>query len=300
MAEMVSGMEILTDSSLLQKYNVDDLPVYLNKESLFDYPEKRVTSHWNDGLEIVNVLDGCMNITVNGVEYEARQSDVIVIFPGYVHYFENIEGNNCSYYCGVFHEALLSSVDPIVKRYINPMFHSFHPGVIVFHKESEYYKPIKEVFSRIGVLLNEKKFAYELRLSACLHEFLALLCDSVEQSFFLYTAADKTSYDAIRNMITYVQENYGRVVSVEELCEAGHVSRNQCFNVFQKYTGCTPSNYVMKFRLHIAKGMLATTDMSIVDIADVCGFAHQSHFTNRFSSNYGITPLQYLKKLLKK
>jgi AraC-like DNA-binding protein len=57
-----------------------------------------------------------------------------------------------------------------------------------------------------------------------------------------------------------------------------HLSRS-----FKKSTGLTLSRWRMEQRVQAAQKMLEESDVSLADIADRCGFADQSHFTNVFS-----------------
>lgn len=39
--------------------------------------------------------------------------------------------------------------------------------------------------------------------------------------------------------------------------------------------------------------MLSTTDKSIGEISDLCGFEYQSYFTKIFKNQTGLTPVEY-------
>jgi AraC-like DNA-binding protein len=53
--------------------------------------------------------------------------------------------------------------------------------------------------------------------------------------------------------------------------------------------------YVSKCRVHQARILLISTDMSVLDIALECGFSDSRRFIMSFKKEYGITPLQYRK-----
>ncbi|MCH7628148.1 MAG: helix-turn-helix transcriptional regulator [Proteobacteria bacterium] len=60
--------------------------------------------------------------------------------------------------------------------------------------------------------------------------------------------------------------------------------------VFKRATNLTPHQFVMKARLERAQDLLATTDLSVAQIADQLGFASQSHLTRAFRGFTGATP----------
>ncbi|HET6312368.1 MAG TPA: helix-turn-helix transcriptional regulator, partial [Chloroflexia bacterium] len=62
---------------------------------------------------------------------------------------------------------------------------------------------------------------------------------------------------------------------------------------FRLHFGETPGQYVRRLRLDWSATQLATTDLSITELASMAGFADQSHFTRVFKSHTGFTPAQY-------
>ena len=59
---------------------------------------------------------------------------------------------------------------------------------------------------------------------------------------------------------------------------------------FRRSTGVPPHRWLLKYRVDRAKELLRTRSMSLADIAAVCGFADQSHFTRVFAAVSGVTP----------
>lgn len=290
-----SEMLILADNSINRKYNIADLPIYISKEEMNNYARHRTSPYWNDGLETVYVLNGSMNIIVNGVSTTLNKSDICIINSGCVHYFESNDENNCVYYCGVVDEKIFSTADGIIEKYINPVFHSFHPNIDIIASDSPYNERLCEIFRKIYAQTQNPTIAYDLYIVALFHGYLAILCEALKDSFFLDSEITQKSDSCMRNMLSYIQKNYSKKITIEDLCKSSIVSRNQCFNLFNKYTGDTPANYLLRYRLTVARNLLKTSSMPISQISITCGFTHQSHFTNHFSKYFGITPLQFRK-----
>ena len=60
-----------------------------------------------------------------------------------------------------------------------------------------------------------------------------------------------------------------------------------------KYTGLTPSEVINRFRTDYAAARLCTTDKTITEIADECGFGSLSYFFQRFRERFGVSPRCY-------
>ncbi|MFH9353422.1 helix-turn-helix domain-containing protein [Kitasatospora sp. NPDC017646] len=60
--------------------------------------------------------------------------------------------------------------------------------------------------------------------------------------------------------------------------------------VFRASTGQSPHQYLVRLRLERARRALLTTDTPIAAIAQLCGFADQSHLTRTMRLHSGLTP----------
>lgn len=60
--------------------------------------------------------------------------------------------------------------------------------------------------------------------------------------------------------------------------------------VFKKSEGDTLHRFLIRQRLIRAKELIGTTQLPLEEIANMCGFASQSHFTSAFKAAYGVTP----------
>src|SRR5262249_31043302 len=64
---------------------------------------------------------------------------------------------------------------------------------------------------------------------------------------------------------------------------------------FRRHYGCTIGDYLPKLRGAFASRTLATSDLSLLQIAQDSGFADQSHFSRTFKILTGMTPSTYRK-----
>ena len=55
-------------------------------------------------------------------------------------------------------------------------------------------------------------------------------------------------------------------------------------------------NYILKTRIISAKNLMETTNLTIGQISQRCGFSSQSYFCRVFKEECGMTPLQFRDK----
>jgi AraC family transcriptional regulator len=74
--------------------------------------------------------------------------------------------------------------------------------------------------------------------------------------------------------------------------EAG-LSRYHFLRTFQRLTGLTPHQYLLRGRLREAATRLATEPAKIIEIALDCGFGDVSNFNRAFHAEFGVSPRAY-------
>lgn len=90
----------------------------------------------------------------------------------------------------------------------------------------------------------------------------------------------------------YIRERLATTVRLDDLAAAVGLSKFHLLRTFKAFTGLTPWRYQVQLRLASARDLLrAGTPAS--QVALLCGFFDQSHFTRLFRASYGITPAAY-------
>lgn len=123
------------------------------------------------------------------------------------------------------------------------------------------------------------------------------LCQSLIESFVTRRAPgiklDKLSDHRIRRAVALMNETFEEPLSASELASRVGLSRSRYFDLFRACTGLSPVHYYKMLRLEHARRRLSTGRESIADISRQCGFGAQSHFSNFFAEQLGITPSEF-------
>jgi AraC-like DNA-binding protein len=94
-------------------------------------------------------------------------------------------------------------------------------------------------------------------------------------------------------VLHYIEEHLDGQLSNAQLAEIARSSESRFIRRFREVTGRTPGRYVQDRRLRRAADALISTDRSIEEIAQRCGFANRYHFTRAFSQRMGCPPARY-------
>ncbi|MGI6577010.1 MAG: helix-turn-helix transcriptional regulator [Eubacteriales bacterium] len=97
--------------------------------------------------------------------------------------------------------------------------------------------------------------------------------------------------------LMYIRSHITESVSISDL--ADHIGRSASYlnHLFKEEVGISVSKYIMRYKLDIAKELLANTDKTLADISFFLGFSSQSYFQNVFKREFGVTPLQFRKEV---
>jgi len=147
--------------------------------------------------------------------------------------------------------------------------------------------------------LNYSNFT-ELNKATDLDELLFKL-NEILTNFINKVSADKEKKKKvkIRKMTEYIDKNFTKKLSSEEIARAGGLSMSRCLHLFKEEIGMSLSEYIKKLRIDYGKYLLLNTDISLADCAIEIGFYDQSHFTKTFKQVEKITPSHFRRKYKK-
>ena len=109
--------------------------------------------------------------------------------------------------------------------------------------------------------------------------------------------SDKLSSKKLQQVISYLQINLEKSVSLSELAQVVELSTSRFARGFKQTTGISPHQYVLECKIEKAKELLKNPLLSIADISYTLSFSSQSHFTAVFRRFTGATPNNYRKNL---
>jgi AraC-like DNA-binding protein/FixJ family two-component response regulator len=97
----------------------------------------------------------------------------------------------------------------------------------------------------------------------------------------------------VKHAIAYLQQNYHRAISRQELAATVGVSKDYLSHIFQQELGLSPWEYLTRYRVQQAKTLLYRTHESVTAIAAQVGFDDLSYFNRVFRKHVGCSPTAY-------
>ena len=91
----------------------------------------------------------------------------------------------------------------------------------------------------------------------------------------------------------YIDQHFKESLTLDQLAEEAHMNKFHLSHAFKREYGISPINYMISRRLEESKYLLAETDLSMSQIAQLLGFSSLSYFSQVFHRTQEITPMEY-------
>lgn len=100
----------------------------------------------------------------------------------------------------------------------------------------------------------------------------------------------------IARAIEAMHREIARAWTVPQLASAAALSRSAFFDRFQRTVGLPPMEYLLGWRMAVAKNLLRTEDLGVAEVARRVGYGSTSTFSTAFSRHVGQSPSRYARR----
>lgn len=249
------------------------------------HPRYEMAYHWHVEYEIIRILTGTLHVTMDEKEFTATPGDIVFVNSGILH--SGIP-SDCVYQCIVFDMNAFLKNNPRCSTYIKQIIdHS----AFVYHHFTPKNQQIHQIVWDIFNAMESQKTGYELIVFGELYHFFGVVFS--EQLYFSDSPQDRRDYRKImqlKKVLDYMEANYSSPVTLEQLSASVNMSPKYFCRFFYQMTHRTPIDYLNYQRIEHASYQLATTDVSVTEVAYNCGFNDLSYFIKTYKKYKGITP----------
>lgn len=100
----------------------------------------------------------------------------------------------------------------------------------------------------------------------------------------------------MQNVFEYVMNNYQKNISLEEIASIANMTKNAFCRYFRVRTNKSFFQFLIEIRIeHAGKLLSKKNELSVLEIAELCGFNNISNFNRKFKEIKNSSPLQYRK-----
>ena len=110
---------------------------------------------------------------------------------------------------------------------------------------------------------------------------------------------NNTSNTVIDAALRYIEQNYMHNITLDSIANTLFVNKFYLCHTFKNITGMSVKQYLIEYRLSLAKKMLIDTNESVSYICTITGFNNTAYFSKTFRESENCSPTQY-RKLMRK
>lgn len=111
------------------------------------------------------------------------------------------------------------------------------------------------------------------------------------------TRREEQSESVISKAKTYIDQNYTKELSLDEVSRYVNISPYYFSKLFKEETGENFIEYLTKVRIRQAKQLLKNPALSIKEICAMCGYSDPNYFSRIFKKQEDVTPSEYRDRL---
>lgn len=94
----------------------------------------------------------------------------------------------------------------------------------------------------------------------------------------------------LEKSVEYIHHHYTEELRVTDLAELEHLCESRYRELFREAFGCPPTEYIIGLRTAHAEDLLTTTDLSVTEVAELCGYGDVLYFCRLFHRKIGMSP----------
>ena len=107
--------------------------------------------------------------------------------------------------------------------------------------------------------------------------------------------SDKSRISALEMLRTDIYSNAGSYSNIYQLAEKMNLSPSYLQAIYKRKFGISCYEDILSAKIKTGQYYLSTTDMTVKEISDLCGYGNEICFMKIFKKRTGITPSEYRK-----
>lgn len=250
-------------------------------------PEDNNCEHSHSFQELVIVDEGHGLHVINGKPIFIQQGDVFFICENDVHFYDEL--------------GTLKLINILINPQLEFVFLTGIEGLLTRmtgSRAANYGWLTPETKAQCKRLIGE---IFRKELSSSDNQALkeSLFFTLVTHITYAQSQAEysNTRYK-LHKLLSHLQENCFNEIDWQHLANQFHLTQRTTSRHIKEVTGLTPENYLKRLRLVSARVKLKETDMTITEVAFLCGFANSNHFTTSYKKVFGVTPSAERKRAM--
>ena len=279
----------------------------------------------NDRLRNIDIKDKCfllIILTAGKLEFKVENERLCAAAPAFICFDETtdpvlISKQKAQYTCIYFHPEFLNvnmSFEMLRKKEYGDIASTHDLFLLKPFTDKAYVVPIAEAqLEKITQaaefmqeeLRNQRDWywscrgrSYFMEIIIALERMYGLIGYGVTHQKSDNTPIVKNA--KLRDAVLYIESRFDESITLPDIAKAAGMNHTTLTVLMKEELGLTAIEYLMKYRITVAKKQLEFTSVPIKDIANMTGFKTVQHFSRVFKAQTGTTPAEFRKNAVQK
>lgn len=288
---------ILVDSARreLEKHGTETFPMTVNHDDLWSFEGKNVPIHWHNDLEINLIREGEAVFQVYQKSYRVRTGEGFLLNRNVPHSCSSPGNEHVRYSTILVRPDFLYGDfgSDVERKCFQPFLQNSAIPCIYLTGFDENGKEILQKLNQVEEAFDRKRFCYELKIKGLLCEAFAMILYGHRQELTKFVPANLQELERLEKMLNYLNMHFTEVISLQDLADQVHLSREVCCRLFKKMTGKTITGYLEEYRANKSFSLVQSGQYSMTQITEMVGFSNPSRFASAFRKRFGCNPGEY-------
>lgn len=306
----------------LSAHGTETFPVTVNHDDLWMFEGRNVPIHWHNEIEFCLPRKGTAVCQIYQESYTIPAGSALLIGSNVPHSCHSLTGESVLYSSIIAAPEFISGEigGDVERKCMRPFLEgSAGPCIRIDGGEADGTESngigadgtesngigaeprrLLQMLDEIDRLYTEKPLCHELRIKGLLCEILAALLPEAYRNpankRLQSVPASSAELERLQLTLDYLHQHYDSVVSLQELADLTHLSREACCRSFRRMTGKSITEYLQEYRVTQSLPLIRSGRYSISQVAELCGFSNASRFAAAFRKRMGINPGHYHKE----
>lgn len=293
-------MQIITNQfqKELKSHGSDAFPLLVSYERLSRYESGSFAWHWHPELEFTIVQSGQMLYKVNQASFHLKEGDILIGNSNALHagFMENMQ--DCDYISVTCSPKMIYgfSQSAVYTKYVEPFIQNFSLPALFLDGSENWHQPAAALLCEIVALDRDRPDFFELDITILLKKLWKLIISNMPP-LTAHSPQAKSRYDRVREIVTFIELNYMRKISIGDIASHICMSENACSQLFKQYMNVSLVSFLQEYRIEKSLDYLSG-DYTLNEIAEKIGFSSPFYYSTVFTKIKGLSPQKYRKLYL--
>lgn len=251
-----------------------------------------VPNHWHDAIEIIYMIQGSVDITVESSAYHLQEGQCFLINSSVIHSTKCTSPN-----IGIVFQIPIDFIQLYIPNVQQLRFVLDDPANTPVRQTK--LDIFKETLMQMQIANDIRPEGYILRFNSLLFEILFQLYHNFSVKIFQADLTHKAKdLNRLNLVLDYISHNYNHPISIDEIAQIAYLDSKYFCRFFKKHMGLTFLEYLNEVRLSHIYQDLISTQYTLQRILERHGFTNYKLFRRVFSEHFHTTPSQIRKQLL--